>query len=110
MTPARGDGVIEVSSEGAAANGDPAAIAAAWESAHVGRGKTYSARLRSDPTTTVGRRSYTAVYAGAGVYCKIVFIAAPDRGVIVTGVFAIPNFIAGELAFDRMLRTATLGR
>ena len=109
MTPARGDGVIEVS----AATGpgaDPASIAATWETAMVGRGKLFNVRLRGDPMTVAGARAYVAVYAGATTYCKAVFIAAGDRGIIVTGVFAIANFTAGERLFDQMLRTAMLSR
>jgi len=108
MTPARGDGVIDVSSSALAPGADAMAMAAAWEAAAVGRGKTFTVRLRSDQLTIAGQRAYVAVYAGPASYCKVVFIPTNTGGVIVTGTFAIANFSAGEQQFDRMISSATL--
>ena len=110
MTPQNGGDVIDVASLPAAVDDEPQTLGAAWESANVGRGKTFTVRLRSDLLTIAGQRAYVAVYAGAAHYSKVVFIAAPGRGVIVRGTFATTRFIDGEMVFDRMLRTATLAR
>ncbi|MEI6243915.1 MAG: hypothetical protein WCQ64_02620 [Acidobacteriota bacterium] len=103
-----GDGTIDVSSTSPAVNGDPQTLAAAWESANVGRGKTYTVRLRSDAATIAGQRAFIGVYAGAGVYAKVAFVAAPGRGVTIIGTFLISRFMTSEPLFDQMLRTATL--
>ena len=103
-----GDGTIDVSATSPAVNGDPQTLAAAWESANVGRGKPYTVRLRSDVATIAGQRAFIGVYAGAGVYAKVAFIAAPGRGVTIIGTFLISRFMTSEPLFDQMLRTATL--
>lgn len=109
MTSARGPGTIEVASS-AGARPDPARAAATWAAANVGIGKPYRVQTREDRLMIDGAPALAVIYSSGTAFRKTVYIADNDRLVTVTAVFPSEAFVAGEAAFDQLLRTFTFLR
>ena len=109
MAPARGDGLIDVTSA-AASGGGPAAAEAGWTAINVGARKRYRFRMREDAVTIDGTAGIAAVYSDGSTYCKAIFLTNGDRDVVVTAVFGGATFSAGERVFDEVMRTFVWSR